>query len=65
MRFTSGHDLSYIAIFLQLSTCVLSHSSLDQEPQINPSPAKKYNKKLRKEEGAIRLVGGSNDYEGE
>lgn len=65
MKVTLGHSLSYIAIVLQLSTCVRSHLSVDQAQQINPSPAKKYAKKLRKEEGAIRLVGGSNDYEGE
>lgn len=60
----SGHILCCTAIFLQCSTCVLSHSVIDDTNQNNPSPAKKYKKKLRKEEGAIRLVGGSNDYEG-
>lgn len=29
------------------------------------SPAKKYHKKLKKEDGAIRLVGGITDNEGE
>lgn len=55
-------------IFLQCSTCVLSlHSTALDDAALqtsNASPAKKYRKKLRKEEGAIRLVGGSNDYEG-
>lgn len=51
-------------IYCELLTVVLSHSTLEEAQQINPSPAKKYRKKLRKEEGAIRLVGGTNDYEG-
>lgn len=50
-------------ILMQFSTIgVLSNVSHDGSYQI--SPAKKYKKKLRKEDGAIRLVGGSNDYEG-
>lgn len=56
-------------IFLQCSICVLSLDSTALDDAVaqqtsNASPAKKYRKKLRKEEGAIRLVGGSNDYEG-
>lgn len=57
----------YAVILLQCSSCILSiHlTALDEVTQtVNASPAKKYRKKLRKEEGAIRLVGGSNDYEG-
>lgn len=51
-------------ICYQLSAFVLSHSTLEEAQQIHHSPAKKYRKKLRKEDGAIRLVGGTNDYEG-
>lgn len=52
-------------IWCHLLNFVLSHSTLEEAQQINPNPAKKYRKKLRKEEGAIRLVGGdSNDSEG-
>lgn len=58
----------YAAIFLECSMCVLSqHSTALDDAALqssNTSPARKYRKKLRKEEGAIRLVGGSNDYEG-
>lgn len=67
----TDHMLCYAVIFLQCSSSVLSlHSTAALDDVIaqasNPaSPAKKYRKKLRKEEGAIRLVGGSNDYEGE
>lgn len=60
----SGHLLCCTAIFLQCSTCGLSQSMIDETIRINQSEGKKYQKKLRKEEGAIRLVGGSNDYEG-
>lgn len=51
-------------ICCQIPALVLSHSTVEEAQHINPSPVKKYKKKLRKEEGAIRLVGGSNDYEG-
>lgn len=62
---TTGHILYGIVIYLQCSTWALSHhSTLEEAKQINASPARKYKKKLRKEEGAIRLVGGSNEYEG-
>lgn len=54
-----------LVIFCQLLTFVTSHSTLEEAQQIHHSPAKKYRKKLRKEEGAIRLVNGANDYEGE
>lgn len=60
----SGYFLCFFVICCQLSTFVLSHSTLEEAQQIHHSPAKKYKKKLRKEEGAIRLVGGTNDYEG-
>lgn len=51
-------------LLIEFSTLISSHSSLEEATYINRSPAKKYKKKLRKEEGALRLVGGSNDYEG-
>lgn len=54
-----------LVICCQLLTFVSSHSTLEEAQQIHRSPAKKYRKKLRKEEGAIRLVSGANDYEGE
>lgn len=53
-----------IVLLIEFSTLISSHSTLDEATEISRSPAKKYKKKLRKEEGAIRLVGGSNDYEG-
>lgn len=34
------------------------------KPTTYTSPAKKYQKKLKKEDGAIRLVGGITDNEG-
>lgn len=52
-------------LYCELLSFVRSHSTLEEAQQINHSPAKKYKKKLRKEDGAIRLVGGLNDYEGE
>lgn len=68
----TDHIFCYAVIFLQCSSCVLSQhlavAPLDDavaQMTSHASPAKKYRKKLRKEEGAIRLVGGSNDYEGE
>lgn len=60
----TGYFWCIFVICCQLSTYVLSHSTLEEAQQIHHSPAKKYKKKLRKEEGAIRLVGGTNDYEG-
>lgn len=60
----TGHIIWCIVISIGFSTLAASHSSVEEALQINRSPAKKYRKKLRKEEGAIRLVGGSNDYEG-
>lgn len=60
----TGYFWCIVVICCQLSTFVLSHSTLEEAQQIHRSPAKKYKKKLRKEDGAIRLVGGSNDYEG-
>lgn len=51
-------------ICCQIPAFVLSHSTIEEAQHINASPLRKYKKKLRKEEGAIRLVGGSNDYEG-
>lgn len=61
----TGRILWCSALLIQFSSLALSHSTLEEATQVNRSPAKKYKKKLRKEEGAIRLVGGSNDYEGE
>lgn len=60
----TGYFWCVFVICCQLSIFVLSHSTLEEAQQIHHSPAKKYKKKLRKEEGAIRLVGGTNDYEG-
>lgn len=65
----TDHFFCFAVIFLQCSSCIpalQSTAALDDEvtQASNASPAKKYRKKLRKEEGAIRLVGGSNDYEG-
>lgn len=57
----TGLIFLYAEIF---AVAVLAHTTLEEAQQINHSPAKKYSKKLRKEDGAIRLVGGSNDYEG-
>lgn len=51
--------------YCELLSFVRSHSTLEEAQRIHHSPAKKYKKKLRKEDGAIRLVGGLNDFEGE
>lgn len=57
--FLSKHSILYLAIFLEFLLLVRSQTVNDET-----NVAKKYHKKLRKEEGAIRLVGGQNDYEG-
>lgn len=62
--FLSKHSILYLAIFLEFLLLVRSQTVNDETNVTSHSPAKKYHKKLRKEEGAIRLVGGQNDYEG-
>lgn len=57
--------LTLVAYVLIDFTLAISSNLVDEiNVPIKISPAKKYHKKLNKEEGAIRLVGGSNDYEG-
>lgn len=47
--------------FLQLS---LAHKTIEEAKAAEHSHVKKYHKKLKKQDGAIRLVGGEGDYEG-
>lgn len=41
-----------------------AHRTLDEAKAARERLVKKHMKRLRKEEGAIKLVGGANEYEG-
>lgn len=57
--------LTFVTCYLVSFVYTVSSSFIDDVKIVNHlSPVKKNHKKLKKEEGAIRLVGGSNDYEG-
>lgn len=52
-----------IIFHLFISTS-LSHSTLEEAKAAKHSSIKKYHKKLKKQDGAIRLIGGIGDHEG-
>lgn len=56
-----------LIIILSILLCSVQMVRLidDAKSTTYTSPAKKYHKKLKKEDGAIRLVGGVTDNEGE
>lgn len=42
-----------------------AHSSVEEAKAARHNAVRKYHKKLKKQEGALRLVGGQNEYEGD
>lgn len=42
-----------------------AHETIEEAKAAKHATIKKYYKKLRKQDGAIRLIGGRNEYEGE
>lgn len=43
----------------------LGHTSVEEAKEAKHSSIKKYHKKLKKQDGAIRLIGGLGEHEGE
>lgn len=52
-----------IVTFLVKVQC--AHRTLDEAKEARQQLVKKYIKRLKKEDGAVKLVGGANDYEGQ
>jgi lysyl oxidase-like protein 2/3/4 len=67
-RYKFIFNLSFLQIIILLQFCLLltdcAHHSIDEAKAERQNLVKKYLKKLKKEEGAIKLVGGKNEYEG-
>jgi lysyl oxidase-like protein 2/3/4 len=61
-------NLSLLQIVLLMQCCALlidgAHQSIDDAKAERLKLMRKYLKTLKKEEGAIKLVGGKNEYEG-
>lgn len=58
-----GAVLLLIVTFLVTVQCV--HRTLDEAKEARQRLVKKYIKRLKKEEGAVKLVGGAHEYEGQ
>lgn len=55
-----------ILIILQLGIAMaVDHLTVEEAKTVKHNSIKKYHKKLKKQDGAIRLVGGENDFEGD
>lgn len=60
-------SLSYLSIGLIFTLIHLStaHSTIEEAKAVKYSAIKKHHKRLNKQDGAIRLVGGEGEFEGE
>lgn len=60
-----SHKLLCSVIILHvLISASLAHTTVEEAKAAKHSSIKKYHKKLKKQDGAIRLFGGSADHEG-
>lgn len=57
--------LSSVILLYVIISAALAHTSVEEAKAAKHGSIKKYHKKLKKQDGAIRLVGGSDDHEGE
>lgn len=55
---------SFALLLHVLIAVSMAHTSVEEAKAAKYSSVKKYHKKLKKQDGAIRLVGGSGDHEG-
>jgi lysyl oxidase-like protein 2/3/4 len=67
-RYKHFLNLSLLQIVLLVQCCALlidgAHRSIDDAKAERQKLVQKYLKTLKKEEGAIKLIGGKNEYEG-
>uniref|UniRef100_A0A1A9X3F4 protein-lysine 6-oxidase n=1 Tax=Glossina brevipalpis TaxID=37001 RepID=A0A1A9X3F4_9MUSC len=61
---SSSSVLIIFVVFFKISCAIVPHTSLEEARLERQRLVQKYIKTLNKEEGAIRLVGGQNEYEG-
>lgn len=54
-----------VLIVMCLGTVQCVHRTLEEAMEVRQRLVKKYIKRLKKEEGAVKLVGGANEYEGQ
>lgn len=57
--------LCSVILFYVLISASMGHTTVEEAKAAKHSSIKKYHKKLKKQDGAIRLIGGSGDHEGE
>lgn len=53
-----------VIILHALISVSLAHTTVEEAKAAKHSSIKKYQKKLKKQDGAIRLIGGSGDHDG-
>lgn len=60
-----SHALLHSVIIVHMLISVsLAHKTVEEAKAAKHNSIKKYHKKLRKQDGAIRMIGGSGDHEG-
>lgn len=63
-KIVSRASLFSVILLHVLVAAALAHTSVEEAKAAKHSSIKKYHKKLKKQDGAIRLIGGSGEHEG-